>query len=50
MNKQKCQVCGLFDAARKCLNCGIEVSSAETCVVAYVMGTLQDTVVCINCG
>lgn len=46
----KCRICGLFDASRKCLNCGLEVCSAETCVVAYVMGTVEDKCVCVNCA
>jgi len=50
--KKKCDICGLFDASRKCLNCNTEVCSADTCVVAYMLGgpANEDKVVCINCG
>lgn len=46
----KCQICGLFEGDRKCLNCGRAVCSAETCVVAYFLGTNDDRTICINCA
>ena len=42
----ECDVC----KARKCIGCGIDVCSADTCVVAYFMGTNNDVTICINCG
>ena len=49
-HSKKCDVCGLYDAARKCLNCGHDICISETCVAAYVGGTVEDKVICINCA
>lgn len=49
-HSKKCDVCGLYDAARKCLNCGLEICISENCVAAYVGGTVEDKVICINCA
>jgi hypothetical protein len=49
-SKQKCVICGMFDAYRKCMYCQKDLCSSENCVVAYVMGTQDDRAICINCA